>query len=216
MKDYHTPLKEDLSNRKSKESRLKKPQKIATKSLNGVFSSVSEAVSSETIKESSDFSAISEISDSNSTSLMAKSSALAFNPVLSASSETSPLSDLTPNSKILTTSDEPGDVSMELSRFYKPDGSVEIDIVANFLKQARTRVLNSTNADQQSKKILDALIKVVLDEYHALPEEMDWYSGLVSAKVRVVFLCFLLWGFIVSVMFFLGLRLDSYSGPSPT
>ncbi|KAJ9154619.1 hypothetical protein P3X46_027938 [Hevea brasiliensis] len=216
MKDYHTPLKEDLSNRKSKESRLKKPQKIAKKSLNGAFASVSEDVLFETVKESSDFSAISEISDANSTSQMAQSSVLEFNPVLSASLETLPLCDLTLTSKILATSADPGDVSMELYRFQKPNGSVEVDIVANFLKQARTRVLNSANADQQSKKLLDALVKVVLDEFFTVPEQTDWYFELVSTKGYVVFLCFLLWSLAVSVVFFFGLGAESYCGPPPT
>lgn len=148
--------------------------------------------------------------------ILFQSSVPAFNPILSASLEALPLSDLTPTSKIFTSSDEPGDVSMELYRFHKPKDSVEEDIVANLLKQARMRGLNSANADQQSKRLLDALVKVVVDECYTLHEQTDWYFELVSTRGYVVFLCFLLWSFVVSVVFFFGLGVDSYSGPSPT
>lgn len=119
------------------------------------------------------------------------------------------------NSKILTTADEPGDVSTELCGFHKPDGSVEVDIAANFLKLARIRVLNCANADQQSKKFIDALVKVVLDECYALPEEIDCYSCtfVFQSSCSVSLLLALE---LYSICDILLAQLNSDSGPSPT
>ncbi|KDP27939.1 hypothetical protein JCGZ_19019 [Jatropha curcas] len=216
MKD-HTPQKEDLANRRSRDSPLKKPQKIPKKRLNAVFPLVSEEISPETVKDLSDFYSISELSDADYSSQISPSSVLALSPALSAATETFPLSDVASASKIPTTSDEPDNVSVERCGFHKPDGSLEFDIVAEYLKQARTQVLKSANVDQQSKKLLDALVKVVLDECYALPEERDWYSEILSVKGRIAFLCFLLWSFMVSVIFFFVMGLDNgYIGPLPT
>uniref|UniRef100_A0A2C9W9E3 Uncharacterized protein n=1 Tax=Manihot esculenta TaxID=3983 RepID=A0A2C9W9E3_MANES len=193
MKDHHTPLQEDLSNLKTKESRLMKPQKIAKKSLTGVFSLVSEKCF---LKKS--------------WRRFQRSQA----PILSAKWRKS-ISSFWLNSKILTTADEPGDVSTELCGFHKPDGSVEVDIAANFLKLARIRVLNCANADQQSKKFIDALVKVVLDECYALPEEIDCYSCtfVFQSSCSVSLLLALE---LYSICDILLAQLNSDSGPSPT
>ncbi|KAG8658916.1 hypothetical protein MANES_03G206101v8 [Manihot esculenta] len=199
MKDHHTPLQEDLSNLKTKESRLMKPQKIAKKSLTGVFSLVSEKCF---LKKS--------------WRRFQRSQA----PILSAkwrnySIFIRSISSFWLNSKILTTADEPGDVSTELCGFHKPDGSVEVDIAANFLKLARIRVLNCANADQQSKKFIDALVKVVLDECYALPEEIDCYSCtfVFQSSCSVSLLLALE---LYSICDILLAQLNSDSGPSPT
>ncbi|KAF5950809.1 hypothetical protein HYC85_012802, partial [Camellia sinensis] len=117
------------------------------------------------------------------------------------------LSDLTPLSSTITVDkDEVVYVSVSHCRSAESKTSadivsVEAEVVVNHLKQARIQVMNSTNADLQSKKLLNALIEVVIEEFNALPEEKDRLSELVSMKTRVVFMIFLVW--VVAVLMFL-------------
>lgn len=226
MKAYQTPSKKEHYSRTSsdricKDSLLKKPLKNAKKSLDGAFISATQGVSPEIIKESSDLSPVSEISDANHCSQTASISVLALNPVVSASTEISSLPDMTPNSNTITITDDLGSISTDCYGVNKQCSSkigqvegLEADIVVNLLKQARIEV---SKADVQSKKLLDALIKVVIDEFYNLTGEKDLTNCFVSMKGRVVCLCFLIWSFAVSgfLLFDLGLG-SSGGGPPPT
>lgn len=236
MKAYQTPSKKEHYSRTSsdricKDSLLKKPLKNAKKSLDGAFISATQGVSPEIIKESSDLSPVSEISDANHCSQTAsvnfssfhsnRISVLALNPVVSASTEISSLPDITPNSNTITITDDLGSISTDCYGVNKQCSSkigqvegLEADIVVNLLKQARIEV---SKADVQSKKLLDALIKVVIDEFYTLTGEKDLTNCFVSMKGRVVCLCFLIWSFAVSgfLLFDLGLG-SSGGGPPPT
>ncbi|CAK7336764.1 unnamed protein product [Dovyalis caffra] len=225
MKEYQTPLKEhsrSSSDRKFKASRMKQPQKIAKKSLDGMFTSVTEVVSPEISKESSDFSPISEISDVKQSSQTEEISLLDLNAALSAWTDTFPLSDPIPSSEISTITDESD--CIESYGLSKPCGSKigpvdtwEADVVEKLFKEAKIdQVLNS---DIRSKKLLDALTKAVIDYYDTLPQEKDWMVDLVSMKWRIVCLCFLIWSFVVSIIFLFGSGLgrgSSAGGPLPT
>ncbi|KAI5579491.1 hypothetical protein BDE02_08G092400 [Populus trichocarpa] len=226
MKAYQTPSKKEHYSRTSsdricKDSLLKKPLKNAKKSLDGAFISATQGVSPEIIKESSDLSPVSEISDANHCSQTASISVLALNPVVSASTEISSLPDMTPNSNTITITDDLGSISTDCYGVNKQCSSkigqvegLEADIVVNLLKQARIEV---SKADVQSKKLLDALIKVFIDEFYTLTGEKDLTNCFVSMKGRVVCLCFLIWSFAVSgfLLFDLGLG-SSGGGPPPT
>ncbi|XP_065859674.1 protein SINE3 [Euphorbia lathyris] len=202
MIENHTPQREDITSHRLKESRLKKIQKVPKRSLNAAFSTVIEEVSSETGKELTEFSPSSEASEFQSC-------------VLSSSSHVSSEAFSDPN--ISNNSEDPIDVSMKHCIFHKLDGSVEVDIVSSFLHKARSQVLSSSDVDEQSKKLLDAVLKVVLDECYALPEERDFCAELVSARGRIPFLCIVLWSFIFSAILFFGLLSgSSYNGPLPT
>jgi hypothetical protein len=148
-------------------------------------------------------------------------SVLALNPVVSASTEISSLPDMTPNSNTITITDDLGSISTDCYGVNKQCNSkigqvegLEADIVVNLLKQARIEV---SKADVQSKKLLDALIKVVIDEFYNLTGEKDLTNCFVSMKGRVVCLCFLIWSFAVYgfLLFDLGLG-SSGGGPPPT
>ncbi|KAF5737076.1 hypothetical protein HS088_TW14G01232 [Tripterygium wilfordii] len=192
MKNHQTPQKEhprslDLGNRRSKESQSKKPQKIAKKSLSSAFSKTDEYVS--------DPDDSSEINDSFVSEL---------NSVISASPETSFLTDLTPTSKPTTKDNEQVEFSAINLAIDASNGfSVEAEIVANLLIEARSQVLNSIGADQRSKRLLDALVNIVVDEFSTLPEEKDLRLQLVSKKAGL--LCFMFWSVLAIVaLFFLG------------
>ncbi|KAI8010939.1 hypothetical protein LOK49_LG06G03410 [Camellia lanceoleosa] len=221
MKEYQlqTPKKEHQHSKtrrsKSISEHSKKPHRISQKCLNSVFTSVSEDLV--------EFSSILEISEDNQLRESTESFIASPNQVISPSLETFSLSDLTPLSSTITVDkDEVVDVSVGHCRSAKSKKSVDIvsveaEVVVNHLKQARIQVMNSTSADLQSKKLLNALIEVVIEEFNALPEEKDRLSELVSMKTRVVFMIFLLW--IVAVSMFLHFSSrgqSSFSVPPPT
>ncbi|KAJ6322236.1 hypothetical protein OIU77_012165 [Salix suchowensis] len=226
MKAYQTPSKREhysgtSSDRIGKDPQLKKPLKNAKKSLNGSFILATQGVSPEINKEPSDLSPVSEISDADQCSQTEPISVLALNPVVSASTEIPSLPDITPNPNIMSTFDDSGSISTDCYGLNKQCSSqigqvegLEADIVVNLLKQARIEV---SKADVQSKKLLDALIKVVIDEFYTLAEEKDSTNCFVSMKGLVVCLCVLIWSFAVSMFLLFDLRLGSSGGgPLPT
>ncbi|KAI8009628.1 Magnesium transporter MRS2-4 [Camellia lanceoleosa] len=195
-------------------SLLARVQKNSQKCLNSVITSVSEDLI--------EFSSISEIFENNqlreSTELhrITESGDFAFIGGVS-------LSDLTLLSSTITVDkDEVVVVSVGHCRSAKSKKSVDIvsveaEVVVNHLKQARIQVMNSMSADLQSKKLLNALIEVVIEEFNALPEEKDRLSELVSMKTQVVFMIFVLW--IVAVSMFLHFSSrgqSSFNEPPPT
>lgn len=142
---------------------------------------------------------------------------IAANPSLFASSESSLPSDLTPSSTITADMDESGQLYGTIEPTGLKIGSVESEIVVNILKRNRTQVLNSADVDPQSKKILDALIEIVIDEFYTRPAERDRFAELVSIKTQIVLLSFFLWILAVAVAFFFGSGVhNSSSGPLPT
>lgn len=216
---FQTPKKEhqhsNIRRSKSISEHSKKPHRISQKCLNCVFTSVSEDLI--------EFSSISEISEDNQLRESAESFIASPNQVISTSLKTFSPSDLTPLSSTITVDkDAVVDVSESHCRSAESKKSVDIvsveaEVVVNHLKQAQIQVMNSTNADLQSKKLLNALIEVVIEEFNALPEEKDRLSELVSMKTRVVFTIFLLW--IVAVSMFLHFSSrgqSSFSEPPPT
>ncbi|KAL9389280.1 hypothetical protein Peur_017885 [Populus x canadensis] len=83
------------------------------KSFDGAFRSTTQYVSPKFNKESYDLSPVSEISDANHCCQTAIISILALNPVVSAPTETSSVSDNIPTSKISTITDESASVSTD-------------------------------------------------------------------------------------------------------
>lgn len=143
---------------------------------------------------------------------------------MSPSLEEVALNDLSPLMSVVTREeDEPNSLSVFNSRFAESKGNddivaVEADMVVNHLRLARTKLMNSTDIDVSSRKLLDALIKTVIEEYDGLYEEKDQFAELVMMKWRVVFVCVLLWILVVSVIFLFrscGGR-SSFNGPLPT
>ncbi|KAI8002499.1 Protein SINE3 [Camellia lanceoleosa] len=206
MKDYQlqTPRKDhhhhhqQHANRRSKSisDHTKKSQKISKKCLDSVFTSVSEDVSFKSPKGSIEFSSLSEISEDHQFDESAESFISSLNPVLSPSSETVALSDLTPLSSAIA------DVSV--CHYRSAETKNSIDIVA-------------VEAEMVCKKLLDTLIEVVIGEFNALPEEKDRFAELVLTKTQVVFLSFLLWILAVSVVFLFSSGVQSsFSEPPPT
>ena len=146
-----------------------------------------------------------------------------LSPMLSPSSETVASSNLTPLSSTITSDrNQTGDVSFSHFKNSESKNSddivaVEAEMVVNHLKQAQIQVMNSASTDLRSKKLLDALIRVVIEEFNVSPEEKDHFAEIVTMKTRVVFLSFLLWILVVSVIFLFrsGVR-SSFAEPPQT
>ena len=130
-----------------------------------------------------------------------------LNPALSTSSETSALFDIAPSSKISTKKNELENVLVESYGMAGSDGlkieSLEAEIVVELLTQARAQVLNSSDTDIRSKRLLDTLIKIIIDETYLLPGQTDQFPGVVFARTRLLMVCFLLWILTISVVSFI-------------
>ncbi|KAF7146337.1 hypothetical protein RHSIM_Rhsim04G0240400 [Rhododendron simsii] len=220
MKELQTPKNDQHphANRRSKStaSFTKKTQQISKKCLDPAFSSVSDDVA--------ELSSTSETSDDHLLVQSAESSILSPSPVISPSPETVALYNLSPMMSTVTgEEDEPNSFSVSHSGFAESKGNddivpMEADMVVNHLKLARTKLMNSTDLDVSSRKLLDALIKTVIEEYDGFQEEKDQFAELVTMKRRVVFVCVVLWILVVSVIFLFrscGGR-SSFGEPLPT
>ncbi|KAJ0075955.1 hypothetical protein Patl1_34628 [Pistacia atlantica] len=95
--------------------------------------------------------------------------------------------------------------------------SLEAEVVANLLKQAQNQVSNSNDIEARSKRLLDALVKIIVEELYTVPEEKDRFNELVLTKIRIVLLLFLIWIIVMSVILFFHSGSGGYfSGPLPT
>ncbi|KAM2963656.1 uncharacterized protein LOC126606818 [Malus sylvestris] len=226
MRENQTPLKDQ-----SRPAKLVTPvpkKKIPKKSLNTVFSAVSEDEPVENFKLSVDYTPVSANSnvsvDFTPSSVISdvdftESLMLMPDPPFSASSETLFQSDLSLSPEASVNKDGPGNVSLSTGKSCEFDGSnfgsVEADIVARFLRQARTQVLNS-ELDTKSKKILDALVEIVIEELHTSPAERDRVAELLSAKAYITMACFLFWIIALAVWVFSSGGRSTFHGPLPT
>ncbi|KAJ0093843.1 hypothetical protein Patl1_24851 [Pistacia atlantica] len=71
--------------------------------------------------------------------------------------------------------------------------------------------------DVRSKRLLDVLVKIIVKELYAEPQEKDRLTEFVLMKTRIVSLCFLIWIIAVSViLFFNSSSGGSFIGLPPT
>lgn len=142
---------------------------------------------------------------------------MAANPVLSASSESLLSSDLTPSSTVTAEMDEPG----HQDGTFEPVGSkisyVEVETAINFLKRSRSQVLMSADTDPRSKRIMDALIEIVIGGFYPHPEGKDHFGEQILKKTQTVLLCFIFCVLAVAVAVSFGSAVpNSFRGPLPT
>ncbi|KAG8370548.1 hypothetical protein BUALT_Bualt14G0128600 [Buddleja alternifolia] len=180
---------------------------IAKKSLNPVFKAVSEEESafSESPKE------VSKVFDENPFSDSPENFLAPVNIVNTPSSETGAISDLTSPSfsSLSITSDKYSVVNASGTKHEHPKSdsfkeveSIEAEMVIKHLREARVHVLKSNDVGP-SKKLLDALIDVIIEEFYGgLDEEKEWLDKLLSTKANLIFLSFMLGIFAVFVFWF--------------
>ncbi|CAI9779720.1 unnamed protein product [Fraxinus pennsylvanica] len=206
------------SNRRSKSvaDYTKNPHKVNKRSLNFVSTAVSENESSvfESPEKSIDFS----ISENSITST---------SPVATPSSDTVALSNHSPSlsSSSVITCEKYIAASVSNSKSKCPEevnslkqiGSVEAEMVIKHLRDARIQVMNSNDMGR-SKKLLEVLISVIIQELRGSPyEEKEWIDELVSSNARVVILNVLLGIFVILVFVLINSGAKGIpSGPPPT
>ncbi|KAL6188458.1 hypothetical protein ACLB2K_039851 [Fragaria x ananassa] len=215
MREFQTPHKDHARPPPKLSARVSK-KTVPKKSLNSAFSSISEDLQVQHSVDSTPFSVISEIDKVNRDADITESLMALPDPPLSASTETSFTSDLSPSSESTISSHASWSVAKcenDGSKF----GSIGAEVVAIFLKQARTQVLNSTGVDAKSKKLLDALVEIVTEDFHTAPEERDLIAELLSAKAKILVVCSLLWILAMAVyMVFSSGAQSTFPGPLPT
>ncbi|KAL2459346.1 uncharacterized protein Fot_54478 [Forsythia ovata] len=233
MRDFHlqTPQRDQIpSNYRSKSNYdfNKKPHKFTRKNLNHVFKAVSEEDPSAFQFPKEAIESVSEVSDHNPFTESAQNYIVIPVATPSSKTETVALSDLTSSSSssslsaIMSDKDIANNAtknkceSPEINSVNKVR-SIEVDILIKHLKVARVQVMNSSDVNH-SKKLLDALINFVIEEFHGgLYEEKDWLDKFVLSKARVVSLSILIG--ILAVLLFLFSNSGAkglHSGLTPT
>ncbi|OWM88040.1 uncharacterized protein LOC116207330 [Punica granatum] len=92
--------------------------------------------------------------------------------------------------------------------------SLGVDQLANLLVTAQKQVLESFDANCQSKQLLEAVIKDKMDKLCTVSEQRAYSDGLTCLKVSVPFLC-LVFGILLVIAFSSGLE-RSQGGIFPT
>ncbi|CAA0829414.1 Unknown protein [Striga hermonthica] len=97
--------------------------------------------------------------------------------------------------------------------------SVEAELVIKHLMEARIQFLKSKNVGS-SKKILEALIKIIIEEFNGVMyEESGWLEKIFLSKKAIMVFCSLVMGIWVVLMFwFFNLQYEQsqFRGPTPT
>lgn len=138
-------------------------------------------------------------------------------------------SDLSPLSSTVTSDKaRAGDVSVNFgtpeSSIAVKGGSIKAELVAKKFRQAGIQTATSNDMVLLSKNILDALFKIIIEEFYNLPEERDWFTEIVEKKVflvlRKVFCVILTFMLLIvvfkGVFFFSSGGRDSFNEPLPT
>ncbi|KAG8370132.1 hypothetical protein BUALT_Bualt14G0085600 [Buddleja alternifolia] len=180
-------------------------RKITKKSLNPVFKAVSEEGSA--VLESP-----KEISENFVSSVKS---------VDTPSSETDAISDLSSPSfsSLSITSDKhsvtnASDTKHEHPKLdsFKKIESIEAEKVIKYMREARLCVLKSNDVGP-SKKLLDALINIIIEEFYgglSEEKEIEWFDKLLSTRANLVFLSFMLGIFVVFIFKFSNLRAEGF------
>ncbi|GFQ03212.1 hypothetical protein PHJA_002465000 [Phtheirospermum japonicum] len=232
MKDIQlqTPQRDQTStNRRSKSTSdlSKNPRKaqVSRKKLSPAFQAASEDESSvlESLKE------FPKVSDDNPFVESAENFIALVDPVDTPSSQTAAISDLTSPTlstfSVITSENHVSfnatDTKCENSTeadFFDEIKSIETEVVIKHLREARIRVLKSKDVGS-SKKILDALIKIAIEElYGGVHEENEWLDKLLSGKANVVVLSLMMGIYAIFMLWFFNSDAKGFrsTGPTPT
>ncbi|KAL3626617.1 hypothetical protein CASFOL_030166 [Castilleja foliolosa] len=230
MKDiqFQTPQRDQTSaNRRSKSTSdlNKNARKVSKKKLSSIFQAASEDDCSvlESLKE------FPEVSDDNLFVESAENFIALVDPVDTHSSQTAATSDLTSlNSSpfSVTTSDNHVSVNATGTKcknsteadFFDEVKSIETEVVIKHLREARIQVLKSKDV-VSAKKILDALIKITIEElYGGVHEENGWLDKLLSGKFNMALLSLMMGIYAIFMLWFFNSDANGFhnTGPTPT
>lgn len=130
---------------------------------------------------------------------------------------------LSPTSEITTYIQEEVSVNTSVNSSHHGDSAyskfrlIEVDVVAEQLKYDLLQIQNSTDIDDRSKKLLNVLIKTVMEEFNGIHEESDLLSKVVRSKTCVAVTCLLLWMIFTLVAVYVNCYTDTpFEGPPAT
>ncbi|VFQ76244.1 unnamed protein product [Cuscuta campestris] len=228
MKDSNhlqTPQKDPSgsANRRSKSipDQSKKHPKNAKKSLKSEFDTLLEgAALSESPKESADFSLISEVVDDFQFSESTETFVFPLHSEASTPSENSFLHDLTSvssgvSSDIYTASTAS---STYLCQSAEEKTPMEAEIAIKHLRQAQFQFTKSVDIGLQSKRLVDAMVEVVVQEVCGSTREKNWSNSFILKKMFL--LVSLIFPLVILAVLFTSLDTSSatqpFLGPLPT
>lgn len=96
--------------------------------------------------------------------------------------------------------------------------SLESEMLVKLLRQAQIQVSKSADTDLRFKRILDALIKCVIEELAVLPEEKNLSTNDILAKLMTLLMSITLWSLVTIWMiyfYYSGISRSSFH-PPPT
>ncbi|KAL7119663.1 hypothetical protein ACP275_02G076200 [Erythranthe tilingii] len=207
MREIQTPQRDYQSsaNRSTKSKCSSDPRKVTEKYLNPAFKAVSEDdfTVTEFLKEFPEVSVTDQFGES-------AVNFIAAYPVDTDSSKTvaisdltslSPSSEITSDKHILTNARDTKLGDAQIDSDHKIE-SYEAEVVIKHLREARIQVMKSKDLGP-SKKLLDAMIKTVIQEFYGgLYEDKEWLDKLLSSKGNLVSLIFMMGIFSVLVFWF--------------
>lgn len=94
--------------------------------------------------------------------------------------------------------------------------SLEAELVVNCLRKVTTEVLSLSEVDPQSKKLLHALLEMVIKMLQTVPEQKDRTNELLLAKTQIIFTCLLFILAMVIGFYFVSGPRSSFGKPPPT
>ncbi|KAJ9561983.1 hypothetical protein OSB04_007143 [Centaurea solstitialis] len=130
-------------------------------------------------------------------------------------SETSPMSSMT--TVQMTPSSSPITVEADAAFVTKEEtDSFNRGLLVMHLRKSMSQVLHSADIDSQYKRLLDVLVKMVIQEFFSSHEEKDIVVEVFSKKVKTLLVSLVVCIFVSSgFILFSGVK-SSYNGPPPT
>ncbi|KAJ4956941.1 hypothetical protein NE237_013724 [Protea cynaroides] len=182
-------LKDDVPS-KSSSDKLKKPLKISKKCLDSAFAAIPEDQSPRKFASTS----------TNSNSLLVNSSVdqnkqfskvfeLSMNRDFSVLPEISDPFDVSPSSTIVEDNQETSSGMVDFIGSVDCDtpktGNIDVGIAINFIKEAFFQASSSSVVDLRSKKILDAVVRIVIDDLFGFQGERGRPTGIMLTQFRI-------------------------------
>ncbi|KAL8061256.1 hypothetical protein ABFX02_02G075600 [Erythranthe guttata] len=209
MREIQTPQRDQSSANRSTKSKCSSnlssdPRKAMKKCLNPAFKAVSEEdlTVTEFLKEFPEVSVNDQFGESAENFIAAYPvDTHSLKTVAISDLTSSPSSEITSDKHILTNARDTKLEDAEIGSDLKIE-SYEAEVVIKHLREARIQVMKSKDLGP-SKKLLDAMIKTVIQEFYGgLYEENEWLDKLASNKGNLVSLIFMMGVFAVLVFWF--------------
>ncbi|XP_043723601.1 uncharacterized protein LOC122670705 [Telopea speciosissima] len=162
---------------KSPSDQVKKPLKISKKCLDSAFAAIPEDRSPrKSISSSNDSNYVLVNSSVDQNKQLSEVLELSMNPDFPVSSVTFDPFEVSPSTTIVEENQETSSGMIEYNGYVidcdtPKTGSIDVGIAVNFIREALFQATSSPVVDLRSKKILDSVVKIVINDLCGFPEE---------------------------------------------